>query len=1307
MDPFVHLHVASGYSLRYGASHPRTLVERAAEQEMDTLALTDRDGTYGAVKFARACSAAGIRPVLGVDLAYRPAGLDPSTGLRTNSARPPASGRAAPVRGGAFRDLSFEQGGLPRVTLLAHAGGPGGGRAGWAAICRLVSAVHLAGERGDPVATLDLIAPWLGSGDVLVLLGPSTEMGQAASRRRDDLALAALAPWREVVAPGRLVVELVSHRLPGQDGAWGPGTSAHAARMAGIARRAGLPAVLTNAVRYADRLDAPTVDVLDSARRLVALDRRHLDRRNAEGFLKSGKQMHEVAEEICRLSGLGESSREATRLLATTRAVADQCALDPRTDLGIGEVHFPEFETTSGGAGESVVGVPPADLALRLRCESAIGDRYGSAPRQRIWKRLDDELQTIEALGFASYFLTVGDIADLIKAKGIRVAARGSGAGSLVNYLLGVSGVDPLRHGLLMERFLSPLRGALPDIDIDVESARREEIYRAILDRYGGERCVCVSMMDTYRVRHAVRDVGAALGMPPGEIDSIAKAFPHIRARYARTALRELPELRLAGLNSERLDLMFRLVESLDGLPRHIAVHPCGVLLSDATLLDRTPVEASYAGFPMSQFDKDDVEDLGLLKLDVLGIRMQSSMAYAIKEIARTDAVEVDLDDEVQVSFDDPQTFEMISAARTLGVFQIESPGQRELVGKSGIDSFADIVTDISLFRPGPVKSDMITPYLEAKQGWDEPLFLHEELRPILQETQGVVVFHEQLIEIIATIAGVSNAEGDEKRRMLGDVEGMAQTKAWLFPRALARGYDLALVERIWKVIEAFASFGFCKAHAAAFALPTYQSAWLKAHWPAHFLAGVLTHDPGMYPKRLILDDARQCGITVRGLDVNASAQHYVVESVATGEADSKPDPRERGWPDGRAFAIRIALEEVKGITTGEIERIIAGRDEGEAPYRSLTDFWHRAHVSRPIVERLVLAGGFDSIYRIGAAVSRAERTYDRVTRRDLLLQVADLDRFGKAVSKAARGRVRVRSRPTVRSVEHAAASAARNSTDPTIREQAPAVERHVFGEAGIWAKASAQSRASAEPEAVTSVQLALDLGDAPGEGEVSGLPELDAEERMRAELEILGLDASQHVVDGYAEFLDALGVTRSRDLLVRRSKAEVLVAGVKVATQTPPIRSGRRVIFATLDDTTGPVDATFFEDAQGPYAATVFGSWLLVIRGELRRTGYRGVSVRATGAWDLPELHRIWEAEGIEAVRAHLAVVPVGYQEVGDETTGASRVLVHSSGFTMSPYSDIKPAGEATRDVARKLAGDQEWQPARSLWHRSPGSSG
>ncbi|MFC6697879.1 hypothetical protein ACFP83_18255, partial [Nocardioides daphniae] len=420
--------------------------------------------------------------------------------------------------------------------------------------------------------------------------------------------------------------------------------------------------------------------------------------------------------------------------------------------------------------------------------------------------------------------------------------------------------------------------------------------------------------------------------------------------------------------------------------------------------------------------------------LDVLGIRMQSAMSHA--EIRRrVDEVEVDLDDEEQVPFDDPATYELISSARTLGIFQIESPGQRELVGKPGIESFEEIITDISLFRPGPVKSDMITPYLEAKQGWRPAAYLHPDLRPILAQTHGVVVFHEQVIELFAILAGVSFAEGDEKRRAMGSREGVDQVRDWFVPRALARGYEESFVERIWKVLAAFASFGFCKAHAAAFALPTYQSAWLKTHWPAHFLAGVLTHDPGMYPKRLILDDARQYGVGVLPLDVNLSGRDYMVEPS----------------DDPSGYAIRLALSELKGISDAEVDRILAGR-----PYASLADLWHRAPVSRPVAERLVLTGAFDDVHRI-ATSGGGVGLRDQVTRRDLLLQVAELERVDRSDRRTARG-------------------------------------RHTGGRVAVGGdvrtRAAAQVRSDHAPAPVESVQLALAIGD----GDVtvvSGLPEL------------------------------------------------------------------------------------------------------------------------------------------------------------------------------------------------------------------------
>ncbi|QIM20721.1 hypothetical protein G7075_05450 [Phycicoccus sp. HDW14] len=601
-----------------------------------------------------------------------------------------------------------------------------------------------------------------------------------------------------------------------------------------------MPAVLSAAVRHAEPGQVRTVDVLDAARRLVVLDSRHLDRVTDAGHLAGTDVMRARALEVTS----GDTAR-ADRLLVMTARLAAECTQDARDDLGIGAVHLPEPEVLG-----IEPGTDPMDV-LAQRCRAAVDRRYPGATdteRRAVLDRLDSELTVIRSLGYPTYFLTVAEVTDLIRARGVRVAARGSGAGSLVNHLLGISGVDPIRHRLLMERFCSPLRAELPDIDVDVESARRTEIYEAVLERFGGERVTCVSMMDTYKVRHAVRDVGAALGMPPVEVDEIAKAFPHIRARDARHAIADLPELRSRGLDSPRLAQFFDLVEALDGLPRHIALHPCGVVLSNAGMLDRTPVEASWLGFPMSQFDKDDVETLGFLKLDVLGIRMQSSMAHAVAEVERVSGERIDLDDERQVPLDDPDTFELIRTTRTLGMFQIESPGQRELVGKLGPTAFDDLIVDISLFRPGPVKSDMITPFLESRHGWRETRYLHPSLVPALAETEGVVVFHEQVLLIVAETTGVSLAQADEVRRSMGTPHGQQEVEAWWRPAAQARGYAAEDRDRIWEVLRSFASFGFCKAHAAAFALPTYHSAWLKTHHPAAFLSGILTHDPGCTP---------------------------------------------------------------------------------------------------------------------------------------------------------------------------------------------------------------------------------------------------------------------------------------------------------------------------------------------------------------------------------------------------------------------------------------------------------------------------
>jgi error-prone DNA polymerase len=1356
---FAHLHVASGFSMRYGASTPAALVERAAQHGQPVLALTDRDGLYGAVRFVQACTEAGIQPVLGVDLALdsspprspsppplladtRPAGWSagvpagpsagrPETTEATQAIQglwalgaPPAPARPSrrsPARGGAVKDPR-----LPRVTVLAKGAAAGiPHAAGWAALCRLVTATHLRGERGEPISSPAVLAeaaqPAAPDGGLappnplVVLLGPGSDVGRALLHRRTERARTLLAAWQQLL-PGSVAVEVVCHGgAPGT-----PGSRAHAGRLLGLADEAGVPAVLSAAVRHADRAGARTVDVLDAARRLVPLDTRHLDRVTDAGHLASTPDMHAVA-----LTVTGDRAR-AEQLVQDTLALALACTQHPRRDLGIGAVHLPEPEALGIPRG-----VDPQSV-LESRCREAVARRYpGASDREllAIGLRLEEELKVVAELGYPTYFMTVAKVVDLIREHGVRVAARGSGAGSLINYLLGISGVDPIRYDLLMERFCSPLRAELPDIDIDVESARRTEIYEAILHRFSGARVTCVSMMDTYKVRHAIRDVGAALGLPPIEIDEIAKAFPHIRAKDARSAIAELPELRLRGLDAPRLQTMFDLVEQLDGLPRHIALHPCGVVLSNTGLLDRTPVEASWLGFPMSQFDKDDVEALGLLKLDVLGIRMQSAMAHAVQEVQRVDGTAIDLDDQQQVPLDDETTFRMIRTSHTLGCFQIESPGQRELIGKFGPERFEDLIIDISLFRPGPVKSDMITPFLERRHRWRQPEHLHPTLVPALAETEGVVVFHEQILTMVAVTTGVSLAQADEVRRAMGTPRGQDEIEAWWRPAAAARGYPPADLDRIWEVLKSFASFGFCKAHAAAFALPTYHSAWLKAHHPAAFLAGVLTHDPGMYPKRLILDDARSLGIAVLGLDVNTSDATYRVErvdrssvscasSVSSASSASLGRPLDPDLPDGSAYGIRLSLADVKGISEAEVSRIVAGQ-----PYFSLADFWNRARVSRPVVERLVLAGGFDSLYGMGSTSGLGRR--GRVTRRDLLLHVAELDHYTRAVASAGR-----------RAVPSASAAARR------LRAQSP--PRGMPGEDPadrdeVRALAAAQSQAAlpAVPAGGQPTQLALDLGDSPELTAGAGLPEMTGPERVRAELEVLGLDASGHVIEFYAPLLRALGVTRSKDLLSARSRSTVWACGVKVATQTPPIRSGRRVVFLTLDDSTGPVDATFFEDVQGPYAATVFHSWMLLVRGVVRRTGPRGISLRATGAWELSRLWEAWTLGGLEAVLQAIDEAEQRDQEearAGEERAaqalaGGHRVLVHASGFKQSPYADTKPPGDSVRDGRALLRGDVlsgggavrersphrsapdplpgSGMPPRKLWHASPGSSG
>jgi error-prone DNA polymerase len=1153
--PFVHLDVRSFFSLKEGAFSPEALARRAAELGMPAVALADRDGLYGAARFVEACGREGVRPILGASLTVREPGTLPlPRGVRGTA--PP--GRATAPRGA---DAS--------VLLLAR------DAAGYANLCRLVTDAHMTGERGDPSLTPEQVGAH--AAGLVALLGPDSPPGRLAVAGRPDAARRALEPYRDAFGDRAFVAvrSTLEEDSPRQVRA-----------LLRLAERAEVRAVATNPVRYLVPEDAFLADALECMRELVPINRTNVTRRNAEGWLKPAREMRALFD-------------ERPGLAAATLEIAESCAFD----LELRRVRFPEFPTPAGRSASSV---------LAERCWRGL-ERRGMRPTSRVRDRLHHELAMIHRLGYSAYFLTVADIVADVRAMGVRCACRGSAAGSLVCYLTGISDVDAVRHDLAFERFLNPMRDELPDIDVDVESARREDVYDMVLSRYGDDRCACVAMVDTYRARAAVREVGKALGLPEPEVDWVAKAFPHIGAKDLHVAIERLPELAGSNLNAGQLTLLFRVAERLDGFPRHIALHPSGIVLSNDDLVARVPLERSFQGYRVIQADKDDVELLGYLKLDVLGVRMLSSMRHALDEIARTEHRKLDLD---RIPLDDEPTFELIRASDTLGCFQIESPGQRELLQKLQPTRWEDLIVDISLFRPGPVKSDMINPYLRRRAGMERPTYAHDALRPALRETFGVIVYHEQVMRTLAAVAGYSLTEADFVRRHLDREELLPRLREDFLRRAERRGVADDVAARTWDDVAQFASFGFCKAHAAAFAVPTYQSAWLKTHYPAHFLAGVLTHDPGMYPRRLILEDARLHGIPILPLDVNRSEPEYVVEEVAgvPGGVDlrggrfapSAPfgrlrapapaDPAGIPCPSGPArYGIRLALQDVHGISDAEVRSILEARAERE--FRDVGDFLRRTAVSKPVVEALAHAGAFDALGR----GTRRDRLYAAMTT------------------------------PPQREGDQLAL----DLTAPALPPKPPRTEEPP----------------RVEPTAPPAQHAA---GRIPATSSGTTLPDYTDAERVRAELEVLGLDASRHLVSFFEPLLADLAVTRARDLWRCRGDERVMVVGVKVASQTPAIRSGQRIIFLTLDDATGPVDVTVFESVQPKVARTVFHSFVLAVVGTVRRTGRRGVSVVAEDVWDLVALHRARRDGRLAEALAH---------EGPAVTSHVPRKLWHSSG--------------------------------------------
>ncbi|MET0714334.1 MAG: DNA polymerase III subunit alpha [Mycetocola sp.] len=1074
---FPHLHVHSAYSMHYGVTMPERLAEQAAAQGADFLAVTDRDGLYGAIKHIRACIAVGVRPGLGADLA-----------IHDDEHRP-----------------------LGRVVVLAH--GNTDGR-GYASLCRLVSAAHKNGTK-KPSVSRERLAFLAGMNSLSVLLGPASDVGQSVQRRDGSEARQRLTAWTRSMPAGSVTVEVVCHLA--ETGT--PGSVTPATRMLSLAEHAGLPAVLTNAVRYGTPDEALTADIADAARMLTPLAELEELQTNGQAWLKSGRAMRQVARMVVD-AGAHEPGA-VDQLIRDSQQLAEKCALDGATDIGLGKPRMPEA---------SVIGVkgdPFTELWARGR--QGVDERYaGSKLLPEAHRALEHEMKTVELLGMAGYFLTVAHACDLIRNEGIRIQARGSGVGSVLNYVLHTSSVEPISNGLIWERFLSPERLNLPDIDIDVESAKRHDIYRMLFKEFGSERVTLLSMTNAYRGRGAVRDAGLALGMDDADIKEIAGQMWRFNARQFRQALKQNPEL--AGLatavqEDQQLDMLVDLTERLDRLPRHIAVHPCGVILSDRSLLDRTAVQASEMGLPMSMYDKHDMDPLGLIKLDVLGVRMQSAMAHAVAEHRRLTGETIDLN---RVPLDDEPTFELLRSTRTLGVFQLESPGQMELVGKLQPEVFNDLTVEISLFRPGPMQNNMPLQFLQARHGEAAPDYIHPRFEPFLRETMGVVVFHEQVMRMFDELTGCGLGKADVFRRHLEKPDELPAIEAYVREHAAHRGFPDSVVDQAWKVLAGFGAFGFAKAHGAAFALPTYQSAWLKTHHPAVFFAGLLTHDPGMWPKDLIIAEARSMGIPILGFDVQTSGLEYRVEETSDGTQ-----------------GIRMALVELNGSSQAERARIAKHQ-----PFDSLQDFRDRVRPKRRTFESLARVGALDSF--IG---------YDRDRRHELLAHIQSLQ--GSAV--------------------------------------------HIGDD-----------------------QLALDI-DLPPLGyegnRFKAVTSMELRGRTQTDLELrdLNVAVSNHQMARFHDLYRELGVTPAAKLIELPGGTEVLIAGVRRATNTPPTRNGiGRVVFLSLDDGSGPVaNAVVFGDAQQKIGGNVFRASYMLIRGKTRRSGARGVSVTVDDMWDLFDVQR------------------------------------------------------------------------------------
>ncbi|MHB1522394.1 MAG: DNA polymerase III subunit alpha [Candidatus Dormibacteria bacterium] len=917
--PFSECWARSYFSFLEGASSPEALVERARELEMPAIGLVDRGGLYGAVRLVRAARRLGVRAMVGAELDLHGGGrlavLAPDRPAYQQLCRAVSRAQLAGVKGAPRLCLE----GLDEV--LGRAAGAAGEvqrdglrPAGLSERIRRDSRTRVAAEHLVRAADLDRC--------VFLLGGPHSPVSRALRRGERSVARDALAALQAQLEPQNLYLCLQHHLHPGDD--W------LAAETASLAGELGVAVMASAAPRYARAGDGRLLDVLTAIRHGCTLEEAAasgLLLPNHEYWMRDG-------------AGLAE-------LLPHPEAMVGASELASRADLELDFRHsrFPGLRLPPG--------VDP-DRRLRQLCEEGIPDRY-PGPREAVDARLAHELEVIGSCHLAEFFLIVAELMHFARREGIPAQGRGSAADSLVAYLLGITRVDPLAHNLLFERFLHEGMESTPDIDIDVSTTHRERLIQHVYDTYGEERTGMVCTVITFRLRLALRQVGAALGIPDRLLEQLAKAVDRdVEGEGGATLVERLLAVASRAPSEAMSAREWRqfadLVDQVVGVPRHLSIHVGGMLVTGEPLWDIAPLErATRVGRVVVQFDKDDVEDLGLIKIDLLGLRTLSALEEALTELERVGEERPDLD---RLDLADPEVYEMCSRADTVGVFQIESRAQQQTLPRARPREFNDLVVEVAIIRPGPIQGKAVHPYLRRRQGKEPVSYLHPRLEPILQDTLGVILYQEQIIEIAMSLAGFSAARADRFRRAMNrhrSREEMDSLEAEFLAGCRAQGVEDEIGAELFAAVRGFAEFGFCRSHAAAFARTAYETAWLRLHHPEAYLVGLLNLQPmGFYHPSVLVDDARRHGVAVLPVDVNHSASRCRVERQGCG------------------LAVRLGFNYVKGV--GEVwgERLDAERRRGE--YRSPEEFWFRTRLSREAMGALVLVGALD-----GFAVPRRE----------------------------------------------------------------------------------------------------------------------------------------------------------------------------------------------------------------------------------------------------------------------------------------------------------------------------------------------